>query len=70
MVEEKCIKVFSVFSLDHIGSVYCWGWIYYMGSNRLYGIYIYNYTYVGYIIWDTWLMYFELFLYVLCGGNG
>jgi len=67
MVEEKCIKVFSVFS---IGSY----WIYLLlGLDILYGfiwdlidymgyiyIYIIIYIYVGDIIWDTLLMYFEL----------
>jgi hypothetical protein len=63
MVEEKCIKVFSVFS---IGSY----WIYLLlGLDILYGFIwdlidymgYYNYIYVGDIIWDTLLMYFELF---------
>ena len=61
MVEEKCIKVFSVFS---IGSY----WIYLLlGLDILYGCIwdlidymgYYNYIYVGDIIWDTLLMYFE-----------
>jgi hypothetical protein len=63
MVEEKCIKVFSVFS---IGSY----WIYLLlGLDILYGfiwdlidyMVYYSYIYVGDIIWDTLLMYFELF---------